>query len=58
MGTGTGASISVQRLLWLVIASLPAARHQIQEKDVIKLGKQKIRVREIAHLDSNPSNIN
>lgn len=43
------------KLLWLVVSSLPKKVHKIKEKDILKLGKQKIRVREIAHVDSNPS---
>ena len=46
---------TLQKLLWLVVASTPNKCHKIQEKDILKLGKQKIRVREIVHADSNPS---
>ena len=28
---------------------------EIQERDILKLGKQKVRIREIVHADSNPS---
>lgn len=45
--------MGVQRLFWLVVSSLPKERHRVQEKDIVKLGKQKIRVREICHVDSN-----
>lgn len=27
----------------------------MQERDILKLGKQKLRVREIVHIDQNPS---
>lgn len=38
-----------------MVSSLPKNSHVLQEKDIIKLGKQKVRVREIVHEDSNPS---
>jgi len=49
-------------LLWLAVRTLPSQVHliidqkyPIREKDVLKLGKLKVRVREIVTLDSNPS---
>ena len=38
-----------------MVSSLPNKSHVLQEKDIIKLGKQKVRVREIVYEDSNPS---
>jgi hypothetical protein len=35
----------LQKVLWLVVASLPQKQHEIQERDIFKLGKQKIKVR-------------
>lgn len=43
------------KMLWLVIKSVPGQRYSLQEKDIIKLGKQKIRIREIVQYDPNPS---
>lgn len=45
----------VQKPLWLVVKSLPSKVYSIREKDVIKLGKQKLKVREVVPLDSNSS---
>ena len=36
---------TLQKLLWLVVSTLPQKSHPLQEKDIIKLGKQKVGVR-------------
>ena len=46
---------TLQKLLWLAVSSLPNKKHILQERDILKLGKQKLRIREIVHLDDNPS---
>ena len=37
--------IGVNKLLWAVVSTLPKQGHRLQEKDIIKLGKQKLRIR-------------
>lgn len=45
----------VQRPLWLIVRSLPKKEYSIKERDIIKLGKQKMRVREVVPADFNES---
>lgn len=40
-----GDTFMLQKILWLVVASLPEKEHFIQERDILKLGKQKVKVR-------------
>lgn len=47
-----GETYTLQKILWLVIASLPNKLHYLQERDILKLGKQKVRIREIVYTDS------
>lgn len=53
---------TLQKLLWLVVKSVPnkvikvnTQAYTIQERDIIKLGKQKLRVRQLVKKDLNPS---
>lgn len=41
----------------MAVRTLPSHKYPIREKDVLKLGKLKIRVREIVTLDNNQSNV-
>lgn len=45
----------IQKPLWLVVRSLPSRSYSIRERDIIKLGKQKLKVREVVPMDYNPS---
>jgi len=47
-----GETYTLQKILWLVVGSLPNKLHCLQERDILKLGKQKIRIREIVYTDS------
>ena len=45
----------VQKPIWLVVRTLPKKEYSIKERDIFKLGKQKMRVREVVPADYNPS---
>jgi len=37
----------VHRLMWLIVRTLPNQKYVISEKDIIKFGKQKIKIKEL-----------
>lgn len=48
----TGAPSLLPKKLWLIVKDLPSGNHQLQESDVIKLGRFKLKVKQLVRSGS------